>query len=350
LRLALLVPGPLDQLTGGYLFARRIVEGLRARGDEIAVIELRGEFPNADAAARRSAQTALGALPNGAAAVIDGLALLGFRDCLAAEARRLKLIGFIHHPLADETGLGESDAAALRAAEQNLLPRLCGAVCPSRVTAEALQRYGLAADRIAVTPPGTTKPATIAPRDVEHRPLRLLSVATITPRKAHRVLIEALATLDRDAWRLDCIGSTTRDPACVAALRRAIAADGLESNVRLLGERPPAQLGAAYDDADLFVLPSFHEGYGMAFAEALAHGLPIVATHAGAIPDTVPESAGILVPPGDAPALAAALNRVLTDRALRARLSDGASRAGRALPDWPQAVAGWRDAVMRLIA
>ncbi len=85
-------------------------------------------------------------------------------------------------------------------------------------------------------------------------------------------------------------------------------------------------------------------------AEALAYGLPIVATTAGAIPDTVPESAGLLVPPGDVAALRGALSRAITDRELLATLNEGARRAGAALPDWPQAVGQWRDAVMRLAA
>jgi glycosyltransferase involved in cell wall biosynthesis len=349
-RLALLVPGSLDQLTGGYLFARQIVEGLRSGGDAIAVVELAGTFPDVDAVAQRSAADALQSLPDGGLAVIDGLGLLGFADCLARETTRLRLIGFVHHPLADETGLTRAEAAHFRAAEQHLLPLLRGTVCPSRITAAALSHYGVAAERIAVTPPGTAKPLAIAPRDPERQPLNLLAVATITPRKGHRLLIEALAPLDRAAWRLDCIGSLTRDPACAAELRATIARHGLETNVRLLGERAPALLAPAYEAADLFVLPSFHEGYGMAFAEALAHGLPIVTTTAGAIPDTVPASAGILVPSGDVPALAAALRRIIGDRKLLAKLSAGARRAGAALPDWPAAVARWREAVTRLAA
>jgi glycosyltransferase involved in cell wall biosynthesis len=175
-------------------------------------------------------------------------------------------------------------------------------------------------------------------------------VATITPRKGHGLLIEALAGIDRDTWRLDCIGSLTRDRACVAALRELIARNGLETQVRLLGEYRPEQLPRAYDEADLFALPSFHEGYGMAFAEALANGLPIVATTAGAIPYTVPDSAGLLVPPGDVDALRTALARAIADHALRARLSEGARRAGAALPDWREAALQWRDAVRRLAA
>src|SRR6185503_19527625 len=141
-----------------------------------------------------------------------------------------------------------------------------------------------------------------------------------------------------------------RDPACVAALRDVIERNDLETNVRLLGERRPEQLPLAYNDADLFVLPSYHEGYGMALAEALAYGLPIVATNAGAIPYTVPENAGLLESPGDVAGLRGALTRAVSDRALLAKLSEGARRAGTALPDWPEAARQWRDAVLRLAA
>lgn len=350
MKLDLIVPGSIDQITGGYVFARRIVWELRARGDHVSVIELDGRFPDADDVAARAAAAALAALPNGATAVIDGLGLLGFRDCLADEARRLKLVGFVHHSLADETGLSARKTGRFLAAEQRLLPKLRGIVCPSRNTAAALINHGVPEEQIAITPPGLAKSVAGRRREKFRSQLRLLTVATITPRKGHRVLIEALATLDHATWRLDCIGSLTRDPDCVAELRAAIVAHGLETNVRLLGERPPAQLAPAYDEADVFVLPSFHEGYGMAFAEAMAHGLPIIATAAGAVPDTVPNDAGILVPPGDVAALAAALGRVTRDHALLAQFSEGARRTAAELPDWPQAVAHWREAVARFVA
>jgi glycosyltransferase involved in cell wall biosynthesis len=348
--LALIVPGALDQLTGGYLFARHIVEELRAGGEELRVIELDGVFPAADAIARHAASVALASLADGTVTVIDGLGLVAFADCLAAQAARLTLLGFVHHPLAEETGLTAEEAARFRAAETRLLPLLRGAVCPSRMTAQALIGYGMPPERIAITPPGTAKPMQIAQRDPGRQPLRLLAVATVTPRKGHRVLIDALAALDRKTWQLDCIGSLTRDAGCAAELRAAIAAHGLADQVRLLGEWPPTQLPAAYDNADIFVLPSFHEGYGMALAEALAHGLPIVATRAGAIPETVPSNAGILVPAGDVTALRAALRRLIDDRALLAALGQAARAAGAALPGWPQAVARWRAAVTQLAA
>lgn len=348
--LTFVVPGSLDQVTGGYLFDRRVVEGLRRRGRPVAVVELPGDiFPGADAAALAAGEALLAGLADDAALVFEGLALPALAPGFAAAARRLRIVAFVHHPLAIETGLAPAEAAALAALERSLLPLARGVLCPSARTAAAMVAYGVPASRVAVTPPGTPKPATLPPRRPPGGTLRLLTVATLTPRKGHRLLVEALAGLkDRD-WHLDCIGSLSRDPATVASVRAAIREHGLDGRVTLAGEWAPETIGRAYAAADLFVLPSYHEGYGMAFAEALAFGLPIVGTRAGAIPDTVPESAGLLVPPGDAHALAAALGQFMDDGALQARLAAGAAVAGRALLDWEAAIDLWEDALDRLL-
>jgi glycosyltransferase involved in cell wall biosynthesis len=179
-------------------------------------------------------------------------------------------------------------------------------------------------------------------------PLRLLAVGTITPRKGHRLLIDALAELADRPWELRCIGSMTRDPSALAALQAAIAGHGFRERVELLGERSPQRLAEAYAAADIFVLPTFYEGYGMAFAEALAYGLPVVAT--SAVAETVPAEASLLVPPGDRAALVAALRLLLDNAQLRARLAIGAARAGAALPDWRAAVTRWIGALDRVAA
>lgn len=347
--LAFVSPGPLDQLTGGYLFGRGVVDGLRVAGRAVEVHALEGRFPDADDAALASAARALAALPDGAVVVIDGLALPAFTGCLAREAQRLRVIGFIHHPLSLESGLSAFEARRYADIEARLWPLLRGAICPSSVTASAVIAAGVPQARVAVTPPGTDKPEAI-PERARSGPLRLLAVGTITPRKGHRLLVEALAGLSHLDWRLTCIGSLERDRDEASALRDAIAPVGLADRIVLLGERPQSEVAAAYRGADIFVLPSFHEGYGMAYAEALAHGLPVIATDAGAIRDVVPASAGVLVPPGDARALRDALLRVLTDTSLRARLAAGAARAAAALPDWPTAVRRWAEAVDRLAA
>ncbi|HEX2825786.1 MAG TPA: glycosyltransferase family 4 protein [Burkholderiales bacterium] len=346
---AFVSPGPLDQLTGGYLFGRRIVDGLRHMGRAVDVFELEGTFPDGDEAALTSAARTLAALPDGAVVVIDGLALPAFTECLARETQRLRVIGLIHHPLSLESGLSASDAQRYAKIEARLWPLLRGILCPSTATMHAVIAAGIAPARVALAPPGTDKPASI-PARTRRGPLHLLAVGTITPRKGHRVLVEALARLRDLDWRLACIGSLERDPAEASAVRAAIATSGLQDRVALLGERPHADLAAAYRDADVFVLPSYHEGYGMAYAEALAHGLPIVATTAGSIPEVVPASAALLVPPGDALALSGAVRSVLADAGLRERLAAGAARAAAALPDWPAAVRRWAEECDRLAA
>ena len=154
-----IVPGALDQLTGGYLFDKRLVEGIRAQGRAVEVHELAGRFPDVDEAARHTAAALLARLPDGAAAVIDGLALLAFADCLASERTRLKLVALVHHPLAVETGLDAEGRARLAGLEARLLSRLRGVLCPSAATAWAVENYGVPRERIFITPPGTVKPA-----------------------------------------------------------------------------------------------------------------------------------------------------------------------------------------------
>lgn len=342
-------PGPLDQLTGGYLFGRKVVDGLRAMGRTVNVAELEGRFPDADDVARASAAKTLDDLSKDSVVVIDGLALPAFTDCPPREAQRLRLVGFIHHPLSLESGLGAADARRYAAIEARLWPLLRGVVCPSANTAHAVIAAGVPAERVEVTPPGTDKPASVARRS-GHRTVRLLAVGAVTPRKGHLLLVEALSGLRDLDWRLTCIGSLERDRAAAEALRRAIADHDLSDRIALPGERPHESLAAAYAAADVFVLPSYHEGYGMVYAEALAHGLPIVATTAGAIPETVPAAAALLVPPGDAIALREALRRAIANENVRARLAAGAEAAAAALPDWPAAVRRWAEACDRLCA
>jgi glycosyltransferase involved in cell wall biosynthesis len=203
-----------------------------------------------------------------------------------------------------------------------------------------------------VVEPGTA-PAALAAGSAGRaadEPLALLCVATLTPRKGHAVLLEALAALRDRRWTLHCVGSTVRDAATTSALRALIAEHGLASRVYLHGELSADALEAMYARADVFVLASWYEGYGMALAEALAHGLPVVSTTGGAIAATVPADAGVLVPPGDAAALRTALARLLDDAGWRAALAAGARAARERLADWPTAVARFAAALDAIAA
>ena len=153
----------------------------------------------------------------------------------------------------------------------------------------------------------------------------LLSVGAVVPRKGFDVLVAALATFAELPWQLTIAGDLTRDPNEAARLDASISQHRLAGRIETLGAVSSERLAALYNNADLFVLASRFEGYGMAYAEALSHGLPVIGTTAGAIPDTVPQAAGLLVTSGDVDALAKALRRVIADAELRRRLSEAAS-------------------------
>jgi glycosyltransferase involved in cell wall biosynthesis len=347
-RAHLLLPGSLAAATGGTVYDRRIVEGLRALGWTVEVRPLDPGFPFPSAAALADADAALSAIGDGAAAVIDGLALGAMPELGAAHRHRLRLIALVHHPLALETGLDAGQAERLRDSETRALACARRVLVTSRFTAGLLPDFGVPMGRIDVIEPGTD-PAPLSAGSGSDTPA-LLCVATVTPRKGHLALIEALAELGDRRWSLTCAGSLTRSPETTARLRRRIAELGLEGRVALLGELPTAALAALYAGADLFVLPSGLEGYGMAYAEALARGLPVLGTTAGAIPDTVPADAGLLVPPDDPAALRDALAALLDDAGLRARLAAGARRARAALPSWQDSAARFGAAVCRVLA
>ena len=164
--------------------------------------------------------------------------------------------------------------------------------------------------------------------------VRLLSVGAIVPRKGYDVLVAALAKLSDLPWRLTIVGDRTRSPETAALLDIAIARAQLGDRIELTGAVPDAHLAACYRAADIFVLASYFEGYGMAAAEAIAYGLPVIATTAGALPQTLTADAAILVPPGDVAALGAALYELLSDPDARRARSEAARAAARALPTW----------------
>lgn len=328
-------PGDPATATGGFVYDRRITLGLRALGWTVVDHVLPDGFPASDAAAQAAAAAALAAIPDGSVAVADGLALGVLPDLALSHGARLRLVGLVHHPLAEETGLTPAERARLFASEHAALAAVARVVVTSPATAATLPAYGVAAETIGVVEPGTD-PAPPAIGSGSET-ISLLCAATLTPRKGHADLLRALAGLARHPWRLVCAGDDRRDPDTAQAVRRLLADTDLAGRVTLTGTLSAVDLATLYHRSDAFVLASHHEGYGMVLAEALARGLPILSTTAGAIPGTVPADAGLLVPPGDVAALAAALERLMTDAPLRGRLRQGALAAAARLPTWDDA-------------
>lgn len=371
-----LIPGDLDSPTGGYRYDRHILGGLTALGWRVRHCPLDASFPLPTPAALAEAGRVLAAIPDGGMVLLDGLAYGAMPDLAEVEGRRLRLVALVHHPLALETGLSRERAAALRHSEIRALAQARLILVTSPFTARLLtgaEGWGVAPDRVRVVEPGV-EPVMAPGGGSPHpeggqavspalgrgagitmisdglpptpRPLRLLCVASLTPRKGHDLLLRALAGLTAHPWHLDCIGSLDLDPAWARELFRWRDTWGLAERVSFHGPLAAEDLGRHYGAADLFVLPSRFEGYGMVCAEALAHGLPILTTRAGALVDTVPPEAGLLVPPDDLPALQKALGRLLADEALRRRLAAGARAAALHLPTWEQSASAFSAALM----
>ena len=324
------IPGALDTLTGGYLYDRHLLAGLRTLGLQVEHVPLPGSFPLPDAAALRITAEQFAALPDDALVLVDGLAF-GVLDTLAQQhCKRLKLIALCHHPLALESGLTAAQAMQLHASETRALAASRAILVTSPGTAGLLVgQFNISASKITVARPGTQVNDFAS---CTGDPLQLLTVATLTRRKAHDVLIQALAMVAELPWQAHFIGGAEFDPPWAASLHTLVLESGLQDRIHFHGSI--IDLHPWYLQADLFVLPSLFEGYGMAAAEALAHGLPIVAARAGAVPDVVPDSAGILVPPADVAALGSALRTLLTQPALRSQLQQGARLAAARLPGW----------------
>ena len=330
------IPGDLQSLTGGYAWDRRIIAELQALGLRVQVLPLSPGFPEPDAAALEDARRQIAALTDGAVLLADCLAWGVLDDIAEAHAARLRIIALCHHPLALESGLTAERAAALRRSETRVLQAAAAVVVTSPATAATLtQEFGVARERITVALPGTDP---VPPAPCTGEPPVLLSLATLTRRKAHDVLIAALSQVQDLPWRARFVGGTHFDQAWVDILRAQVNSAGLAERIAFVGSTATPQ--QEYQQADLFVLPSRYEGYGMVFAEALAHGLPVIAARAGAVPEVVPPDAGLLVPVDDVDALAAALRRVLSEPTTRAALRAGALRAAAGLPRWQDSARG----------
>lgn len=324
------IPGDIDTFTGGYGYDRRLIAELRALGHNVTHLGLSNRFPFPDADAHTEAVATFAALPDQSIVIVDGLAYGVLDEIAAQHAARLNIIALCHHPLMLEAGLSATQAEQLFLSEQRALFAAKAVLVTSAITAKILvEQFSLSAKKISVALPGTDRQV-FAPCNGD--PPVLLTLATLTRRKAHDQLIDALAKIQHLGWCCRFVGGMDFDSAWTSVLKNKVAACGLEERILFVGNVTDA--ASEYLAADVFVLPSLYEGYGMAFAEALSFGLPIIAARAGAVPDVVPDSAGILVEPNNSSELAAALQKVLVDNLFRQHLQIGAQAAAHNLSDW----------------
>ncbi|SDF14090.1 Glycosyl transferases group 1 [Streptomyces griseoaurantiacus] len=334
------LPAGVDDLarpSGGNAYDRRICLDLPGFGWQVVKHTVGGDWPEPGAEGRAALARTLGELPDDTVVLLDGLVACGVPEVIVPEAGRLRLAVLVHLPLGDETGLEADVAAALDAKERETLRAVSAVIGTSDWAVRRLvSHHGLAPERVHVAAPG----ADIAPLASGTDGLsQLLCVASVTPRKGQHRLVEALATATDLPWSCVCVGSLTQDPEYVAGVRELITAYGLGDRFHLVGPRSGAALDASYAAADLMVLASYAETYGMAVTEALARGIPVLATDVGGLPEAVgraPDGGvpGILVPPEDPAALAAELRGWFGEADVRRRLKAAARGRRAALDGW----------------
>jgi glycosyltransferase involved in cell wall biosynthesis len=325
---AFAIPGDIETKTGGYIYERTLLHSLRAAGRRVDHLILPASFPDPSPADMAEAIATMAAVPPDCPLIIDGL-VFGSVDPAGLATVRAPIVAMIHHPLALEIGLSPDRAARLYRTEADNIALAARIVVPSRHTAEILTgRYGADPARILIAPPGF-RPAD--PVRLPASPPLILSVGILHPRKGHDILLAALSRLTDLDWQAVIVGAPLW-PQTAVELQALATTLGLEDRVHFTGLIEEQALIDHYRRATVFALATRYEGYGIVFGEALLHGLPIVSCRVGAVPQTIPEGAGVLVPPDDPAAFAASLRHLLTDAPTRARLAAVSQSAGQALP------------------
>ncbi len=334
------LPGDIDdplRPSGGNVYDRQTCRGLAAIGWSVHEHSVPGGWPSPDEAALAGLAGALSGIADGELVMLDGLVASAAPEEMASEADRLRLVVLVHMPLGESSHGGS--VTEIRVRERLALSAAAVVVTTSEWTRQwLLDHYALPGSRVRVAEPGVER-ADLAPGTPSGG--ELLCVGAVTPAKGYDVLLAALATVMDLDWRLVCVGSLDLDPGFVDHLRIAAKESGIADRVCFTGPLTGTDLDNRYAAADVLVLASRAETYGMVVTEALARGLPVIATTVGGVPDALGRELdgtrpGVLVPPDNAPALAQALRGWLLNSDGRQVLRSAAQERRSTLSDWSQ--------------
>jgi glycosyltransferase involved in cell wall biosynthesis len=345
MKIGLIIYGSPDTISGGYLYDRMVVSHLRARGDEVAILSL-----PARGYASRLADNLRFRLPAGFDLVLqDELTHLSL---LASNARKreIPVISIVHNLHASEVRAGWKKAG-YQSIERQYLRSVDGYIFNSQATRESVEALNTAPKPSVVATPGGDRLGSwsrekIAKRAHEPGPLRLLFLANVTALKGLRAVLEALASLPAGMCKLDVVGSCEVEPEYAREMQSR--ASGSPSRVTFHGALDGQPLTQIMKRAQVMVVPSYYEGFGIAYLEGMAFGMPAMATTAGAIPELVAHGKnGYLVTPGDSHALAKHIEALALDRALLVRMGGWALQCFESKPTWGESAEAVRKFLIR---
>ncbi|HET9777953.1 MAG TPA: glycosyltransferase family 4 protein [Propionibacteriaceae bacterium] len=324
--------------SGGNVYNRALIAELRALDVNVGLQKLAGPWPDGDASTHLALARALRSTP---ACLVDGIVACGSPDVVAAAVESGHVVTIVVHlPLSDEFGIEPARRQRYALLEARAVQAASGVLCSSRwAAAEVSSRYGR--DDVGIAVPGVT-PAAASLGSQDPGPPHFLSLAALTPTKDQLTLVRALAQLADFSWTADLVGSDRVDPNYAAQVRTEIAAAGLAERIMVPGVLVGQALDQKWEVADLLVLTSRVETYGLVVTEALARGIPaIVSAGTGAVEALqegaiTAETAGMAVPAANPESLAAVLHSWLTEPMLRHSWRQAALARRDTLPGWQQ--------------
>lgn len=356
--IGLVIYGDLDTLSGGFLYDRRLVEHLRAGGHQVRIFSLPWRSYMAGLIDNLSPH--FSAELSGAnldVLVQDELnhASLFFINRRLQGRAPYPLISLVHHLRCSEPR-SPLPQLATRWIERYYLRSVDGFIFNSQTTRRSVGRLASRGENSVVAYPGRdhihpdVSPDQIIQRASSSTSLRILFIGSLIPRKGLHVLLRALQAFDGRSWRLDIFGGLDLDRGYTATIRSAVRHSGHAERVHLHGPQPRSTLATYLRDGHVMALPSFYEGFGIAYLEAMGFGLPVIATTAGGPRELIDHGEnGFLIPPGDHIALRGALERLSLDRARLAQMGRAAQARFNAHPTWAEEMAHIAEFLQNLV-
>lgn len=352
MHLGLVLYGGLNLVSGGFLYDRQLVRHFESRGDKVEVISIpwsaygRGLVdnlsPNLGQRLRRAHFEVL---------LEDELAHPSLVLLNRWLRRRVSypLVAIVHHLRSSEARAAWKNQL-YRRVESSYLASVDGFICNSQTTRAEVQSLVGAGRPVVVAPPGgdhlpgKSAAAQVAARALAPGPLKIIVVANLIPRKGIHTLISALASLPHHQWQLTVAGSLDPDSRYAASLRRQAEQEQVSAGITWLGSVSDQELAVLLPQHHLLAVPSFYEGFGIVYLEAMRFGLPVIAGDAGGVREIVHHGVdGFLTPPGDPVVLSRHLASLIEDRDLLRRLSLAALTGAASHPTWEASAARVRE-------
>lgn len=343
-----MAPGEIETLSGGQVYNSHILAGLEALGYNITMHYLGDDFPFPDELTIAKCKAIFKILPQGEPVIIDSLALGSLLPVLMEFYGKNPYIALLHLPFAFNEDIHPNQRDILAQQEKSVLAVTSAIVATSTYTSKIIANWLKLSPPVYIIPPGV---------EVNKRkfywppyPKRFICVSNYMPNKGQYILIKALTSLKHLNWQLYCFGHKNINPRYVDSLNSVVEKYSLHDKVFINEALTGNKLEEAYLDSDICVLPSYFETYGMVLTEALAHGIPVIASSGGGIRDTVPISMGLFFKPGDISELQSVIRTILADSWLYQRLCAETATYFKQANTWQQSVKKFEEVIKSVVS